>query len=283
MGINIGIMEMEAPGARCRELRSDIVKVHLADPSGFEDGAVYEELVPLEKAQSLFPDWDAFMKRNRLNEDVDAVYLSKIKKDEDLAALKPLAERRYTGWIEMSGLPGDARRKAEEASAEAVTAWDQLEFDEMNEMCSSCPLSWDKGRGCIGAFGPDNSLLPGIAGRHGCPIVASVPEAVETRRVFTSADAEELLRETAVLKDALPEEGKMMVRRYSGPVERLEAVARISKDQGCGFYFFRPRLTLRPWYTAPWGPSSLGARRTRASVMLATSVLTPFMPTLSSS
>ena len=44
--------------------------------------------------------------------------------------------------------------------------------------------------------------------------------------------------EVEILNKALPEEGKMMVRRYSGPVERLEAVARISVEEGCGFYFF---------------------------------------------
>lgn len=36
MGINIGICETEAPSAPCRELRSNIIKVHLDDPSGFE-------------------------------------------------------------------------------------------------------------------------------------------------------------------------------------------------------------------------------------------------------
>lgn len=41
-----------------------------------------------------------------------------------------------------------------------------------------------------------------------------------------------------VLREALPVEGKMMVRRYSGPVDRMEAVARIAKSEGCGFYFF---------------------------------------------
>ena len=36
MGINIGICETEAPSAPCRELRSNIVKVHLDDPTGYE-------------------------------------------------------------------------------------------------------------------------------------------------------------------------------------------------------------------------------------------------------
>ncbi len=238
MGINIGIIEMEAPNAPCRGLRSEIVRVHMADVSGFEEAATYDEFVPYEKAKELFPDWEAFVKRNRLNEEADAVYLEKVKRDEDLAALRPFAERRCTGWVVMSEVPEDRRQEAVDRSDDVVTGWDCLDFDQMNSMCGSCPLSWDKGRGCIGAFGPDNSLLPEIAGRHGCPIVASVPQAVAEGRRYTSADAEELLRETAVLRDALPEEGKMMVRRYSGPVDRMEAVARISMSEGCGFYFF---------------------------------------------
>ena len=240
MGINIGICETEAPSAPCRELRVNIVKVHLEDPSGFEEHMEYDVRVDLEAAKEAVGDWDAFIKRNRINPETDAVYMDKVKKDDDRALLEPLAQRVCTGWIVVEGLPEDVRRQVLEKSGseDRLTGWDMLSFDEMNEMCANCPLSWDKGRGCIGAFGPDNSLLPEIAGRHGCPIVASVPDAVKEGRRFTSEDAEELLREVAVLREALPEEGKMMVRRYSGPVDRMEAVAKISVSEGCGFFFF---------------------------------------------
>lgn len=238
MGINIGIMEMEAPSAPCKELRSNIVKVHMKDVSGFEDAAVYDEFVEYDKAKAAVSDWDAFVKRNRLNEDADAVYIEKIKKDSDLEVMKPLATRVCTGWVILEGMDGDRKKEAAERADDIVTGWDQLDFDQMNEMCGSCPLSWDKGRGCIGAFGPDNSLLPEIAGRHGCPIVASVPQAVAEGRKFTPEDAEQLLKEVAILREALPEEGKMMVRRYSGPVDRMEAVAAISVKERCGFFFF---------------------------------------------
>ena len=240
MGINIGICETEAPSAPCRELRGNIVKVHLEDPSGFEEHMEYDVRVDLEAAKEAVGDWDAFIKRNRINPETDAVYMDKVKKDDDRALLEPLAQRVCTGWIVVEGLPEDVRGQVLEraGSEDRLTGWDMLSFDEMNEMCANCPLSWDKGRGCIGAFGPDNSLLPEIAGRHGCPIVASVPDAVKEGRRFTSEDAEELLREVAVLREALPEEGKMMVRRYSGPVDRMEAVARISVSEGCGFFFF---------------------------------------------
>ena len=240
MGINIGICETEAPSAPCRELRGNIVKVHLEDPSGFEEHMEYDVKVDLDTAKEAVGDWDAFIKRNRINPETDTVYMDKVKKDDDRALLEPLAQRVCTGWIVVEGLPEDVRGQVLEraGSEDRLTGWDMLSFDEMNEMCANCPLSWDKGRGCIGAFGPDNSLLPEIAGRHGCPIVASVPDAVREGKRFTSEDAEELLREVAVLREALPEEGKMMVRRYSGPVDRMEAVAKISVSEGCGFFFF---------------------------------------------
>ncbi len=238
MGINIGIMEMEAPSAPCKELRSRLIKVHMKDMTGFEDAADFDEFVSYEDAKAVFPDWEAFVKRNRLNEDADAVYIEKVKKADDIERLRPYAKRVPTGWVSMEGLSEERVAEASERSEDRITGWDQLDFDEMNAMCAECPLSWDKGRGCIGAFGPDNSLLPEIAGRHGCPIVASVPQAVAEGRRFTPEDAEQLLKEVEVLKAALPEEGKMMVRRYSGPVERMELVAQISVKEGCGFYFF---------------------------------------------
>ena len=240
MGINIGICETEAPSAPCRELRVNIVKVHLDDPAGYEQYMERDVKVDLETARQAVGDWDAFIKRNRINPDTDAIYIDKVKKKEDRAVLEPLSESVCTGWIATEGLPGDVKDEViSKASPEdRLTGWDMLSFDEMNEMCANCPLSWDKGRGCIGAFGPDNSLLPEIAGRHGCGIVASVPDAVKEGRRFTPEDAKELLREVEVLRAALPEEGKMMVRRYSGPVDRMEAVAKISVSEGCGFFFF---------------------------------------------
>ncbi|MBQ8178843.1 MAG: hypothetical protein IJ026_00135 [Candidatus Methanomethylophilaceae archaeon] len=240
MGINMGIREMEASNSPCRELRARLVKVHVDDTSGIEDLLEYDEVVDLDTARGAVGDWEAFLKRNRMNAETDAVYIDKLKKDADRDLLVPLAERVCTGWVPVGGLDGDALETVLSRSSEEdrLTGWDMLSFDEMNAMCADCPLSWDKGRGCIGAFGPDKSLLPGIAEKHGCPIVASVPASAAEGRVFTADDAEKLLAETGVLKDALPGEGKMAVHRYSGPVERLEAMARACVSGGCGFYFF---------------------------------------------
>lgn len=237
MGINIGIDIKGSPKAPCRELRSKIIRIH----TGPEHQHLMDvdHVVPLDRAKEAIGDWEAFLKRNRLNAEIDAVYLDKVKKKEDVELLTPLADVVPTGWITVERL-SDSDREAVLSSArdDVVTGWDMLSFDEMEGMCSSCPLSWDKGRGCIGAFGPDNSLLPGIAAKHGCPIVASVPESVETNRMFTVEDAEALLKECEILEKALPEEGKMMVRRYSGPVERMAAAARASIEGECGFFFF---------------------------------------------
>lgn len=240
MGINIGICETEAPSAPCRELRGKIVKVHVDDTAGLEDYLEYDVKVDLDTAKGAVGDWESFLKRNRINPETDAVYMDKVKKDGDRAILEPLAERICTGWIAMDGLPDDVRKDvlSRAGKDDILTGWDMLDFDEMGEMCLNCPLSWDKGRGCIGAFGPDNSLLPEIADRHGCPIVASAPRSAAEGKRFTSEDAKELLREVDVLREALPAEGKMMVRRYSGPVDRMEAVAKISVSEGCGFFFF---------------------------------------------
>jgi len=240
MGINIGICEMEAKNASCRELRSTIIKVHVNDPKGFEDLVQYEELVELDAAKEAVGDWAAFIKRNRINEETDAVYMSKVKKDEDIALLQPISKKVCTGWIPMEGVPDDRKESILKIASkdDIITGWDQLEFDEMNELCSKCPLSWDKGRGCIGAFGPDTSKLPGIAEKYNCPITASAPESAKAQKIFSPKDAEALLKEVEILREALPKEGKVFVNRYGGPVDRMEAVAKISVAEGCGWYFF---------------------------------------------
>lgn len=240
MGISIGICETDAKSALCRDLRMNIVKVRVDDVSGMEDLAGYDDIVSLDDARSLVGDWDAFLKRNRISAETDAIYMDKLKNDGDIKLLGPKAVRTSTGWVEMSKVGSQEKEKVLAASKKEnrLTGWDMLSFDEMNEMCGKCRLSWDKGRGCIGSFGPNDSLLPGIAGKRGCAITASIPEGAKNGRIYTPEDAAVLLKEIVILTDALPEEGKMMVRRYSGPLERMNAVAEISVSEGCGFYFF---------------------------------------------
>ena len=240
MGINVSICELEAKNAPCKDLKTKVVKALVEDVAGLEDIVEVDEYVTLDEAKKLFPDWEAFMKRNRLNEEVDAVYIVKVKNDDDLARLKPYVKKKYTGWVAMDGLDDAKRAEVLKRSKpeNRITGWDRLEFDEMNEMCGNCPLSWDKGRGCMGAFGPDNSKLPEIAEKYGCRIVASVFESAKQQKRFPSEDARALKDEVAKLTDALPVEGKVYVRRYGGVLERLDAVADVCIKEGCGFYFF---------------------------------------------
>ena len=238
MGINIGICETEAPSALCKELKCNVLKVRSNDPL-YNEFMEYDEVVEFNDASNVV-DLEAFRKRNRVGEESDVIYLDKVKNDSDRDAIMPFVKRRHTGWIPLSSVPlelkdallGSAERE------DCFTGWDAISFEETNEACSRCKLSWDKGRGCIGAFGPDNSLLPEIAGKRGCKMIASVPDFQREGRVLTPNDAREVLKEVATLKAVLHEEGKMMVRRYSGPLDRMEAVAGISVSEGCGFYFF---------------------------------------------
>ena len=240
MGISVAICELEAKSALCQAYKNKLVKALVDDVSGLEDIVEIDEYVSLEDARKLFPDWEAFIKRNRINEEADAIYMVKVKNDDDRAKLLPKVQKKYTGWVMLEGL-GDAKKEEvlkRSKRENRITGWDLLEFDEMNEMCAKCPLSWDKGRGCMGAFGPDNTLLPEIAKKRGCAIVASAVESAATQRRFSPEDAKELKKEVGILTAALPEEGKVYVRRYGGVLERLDAVADICVKEGCGFIFF---------------------------------------------
>lgn len=240
MGISIGICETDSKSALCKDLRLNVIKVRVDDISGIDDIADYDEVVSLDDARSLVEDWDAFMKRNRINAETDAIYMDKLKNDDDIELFSRKAKKISTGWVDMNKVDPSDRNKIIDLSKKEnrMTGWDMLSFDDMKEMCLKCPLSWDKGRGCIGSFGPDNGLLPDIARRRGCAIVASVPDGAKTGRIYTPKEASELLKEIEILTAALPEEGKVMVRRYGGALERMGAVAKISADEDCGFYFF---------------------------------------------
>ncbi len=240
MGLNMAICELEAENALCRKMKVETIRVLVKPVDGFEDYSGYDMVVSLQNAKDAVDDWEGFMKRNRLSSDVDSIYMEKVKNKDDLKALEPLAEKHYTGWVELSEVPAADAERALEASLpeNRITAWHMLSFDEMNETCARCGLSWDKGRGCIGTFGPSNSLLPDIASRHGCEIVGSVLELCEKAERLSPDQAKDLIDEVAKLRLILPAEGKMMVRRYSGVLDRMEAMAEASVQEGCGFYFF---------------------------------------------
>lgn len=239
MGINIAICETESPKAPCRDLKLKFVKAHVK-AGDFVEYQGSDDVVTLDDARKAVGDLEAFFARNRINPESDAVYMEKVKKADDAERLRPYVRDAPTGWVDLTKLDDATAKKVYEGSikGDAVTAWTLVEFSEMGAICSGCPLSWDKGRGCIGAFGPDDSGLPEIAQKAGCPIVASVPECVRSGRRYAASDAPALLGEIEKLRPALAEDGKMAVRRYSGPLDRMEAMARACADGECGFYFF---------------------------------------------
>jgi hypothetical protein len=236
----MAICELDSDDSLCKNAKMTIIRVHLESVDGLEEHAEYDLVVPTEVAkETLGESWEPFLKRNRIDGEQELIYLEKVKKEADRELLMPHSRRLYTGWFVMEELPSGIRERIESRIGEedVVTEWDMLSFDEMNETCASCPMSWDKGRGCIGTFGPGNSLLPGIAEKHSCEIVASVPLAAEDGKRFTPEEAERLIEEVTLLREKLPDEGKMMVRRYGGVLDRLEKMAETCRDHGARFYF----------------------------------------------
>jgi hypothetical protein len=240
MGVSIAICELDSDASACKSAKTSILKVNLKDVTGFESCAEFDLLVPVAVAKTAFgAEFDAFAKRNRVDVDTENIYLDKVKNDSDKQKLAPLAKKQYTGWIAVDNASADTKKRLLDLADpdNRLTKWDMLSFDEMGEACKKCVVSWDEGRGCIGTFGPDNSALPEIAAKYGCSIIAGVPNAVKNKTMFTKEDAARMLEEIKVLREKLPLESKMVVRRYSGVLDRLEKVANISIKYGTKFYF----------------------------------------------
>lgn len=240
MGISMAICELDSVNSLCKTGKETVVKARVDSVQGLEAFADYDEVVSIEDAKKVFgPDWEGFLKRNRLDGDRESFLLDKVKKEEDVAKLRPVTKKEYSGWLVLSKMPqaqaSDAIKKA--GPDNLLTKWDAIPLDETNEICGKCGMSWDKGRGCIGSFGPENSQLPEIAKKYGCSIVARVPELAKTREKLSAQDAAELVRECKVLKEKLEVEGKGPARRYGGVVERLEAMASLCAQNGMRFYF----------------------------------------------
>jgi hypothetical protein len=240
MGVSIAICELDTDASACKNAKTSILKVNLKEVTGFESCAEFDLMVPIAAAKTAFgSEFEAFAKRNRVDAEAETIYLEKVKNDADKQKLTPLATKQYTGWIAVDNASADTQKRLLDLADpdNRLTKWDMLSFDEMGEACKKCSVSWDEGRGCIGTFGPDNSALPEIAAKYGCTIIASVPNAVKNKTLFTKEEAARMLEEIKVLREKLPLESKMMVRRYSGVLDRLEKVANISIKYGTRFYF----------------------------------------------
>ena len=240
MGVSIAICELDSDSALCKVGKTKLLKVNLKDISGFKDVAEFDIVVPLSQAKLLMgDDWEAFLKRNRLDPDMETLYLDKIKNQADGDLLVAESQKLYTGWIPLDKVPGERMSALMDKAGmdDRLTAWDMLSLEEMGATCAKCPLSWDEGRGCMGTFGPENSALLDIARRHNSSIVASIPESVASKRAFSVEEAAQLLGEVKLLREKLPEEGKVMVRRYSGVLDRLEKMGNVCVIHRTRFYF----------------------------------------------
>lgn len=240
MGISIAICELDSDESLCKEGKLSILKARLDNVSGYEACADYDEVVSAADAEkAMGGDWDAFLKRNRLDAEKESFLLGKIKNEEDAAKLRGVASKEYSGWIDLSCLSPEQAKAVKNKAGEdnLMSQWNTIPLDETNAICGKCVMSWDKGRGCLGNFGPENSQLPEIAAKHNCAIVASVPELAKSGKKLTPEEAKQLSAECKVLREKLPEEGKSPARRYGGVVDRLEIVADLCASKGVRLYF----------------------------------------------
>jgi hypothetical protein len=240
MGISMAICELDSINSLCKTDKETIIKARLGSVQSLEACADYDETVMADDAKRVFAsDWEGFLKRNRLNDEAECFLLEKVKKEDDAAKLRPVAKKVYSGWVVLSKMtPAQAQDAVSEAGPDnLLTKWDTVPLDETNVICGKCEMSWDKGRGCIGSFGPETSQLPEIARKHGLTIVARVPELAKSREKLSADDAKRLAEECRVLKGKLEQEGKGPARRYGGVVERMELMADLCAKNGMRFYF----------------------------------------------
>ncbi len=240
MGISMAICELDSNNSMCKIGKETILKARLGSVKGFEACADYDEVVEMADAHKVFSgDWEGFLKRNRLDGDKDSFLLDKIKKADDADKLRPVATKAYTGWIVLAKLsPAQVEEIVKKAGPDnLMTQWDTVPLDETNVICGKCGMSWDKGRGCIGSFGPETSQLPEIAKKHGLTLVARIPELAQSREKLSPEDAKKLAAECKVLKEKLEGEGKGPARRYGGVVERMDLMAELCAKHGMRCYF----------------------------------------------
>jgi hypothetical protein len=242
MGLNMAITELESDKALCKGKKLSTVKVFLDDPGRWDEYVEVDRIVDLRKAaEKLGKDKiDAFIKKSKLKIEGDGLYLEKVRDDADRKMFEPFVKEVKTKWILLEKVPSDRRKDAAAAAKKenTVTEWDMLEFDEMYATCAKCGMSWDNKKGCVGNFGPSRSPVPELAKKHGLNILSRANELAESRKILSSKDADELLREVKILREKAPAEGKMIVRRIEGTLNRLESMAKCAKDYNVGFYFF---------------------------------------------
>ncbi|MBU1914173.1 MAG: hypothetical protein KJ563_03140 [Candidatus Thermoplasmatota archaeon] len=238
----MALTELESDKALCKGKKLSVVKVFLEDPSRWEKIVEVDRIVDLKKAaDKLGKDKiDEFIKKSKLKVEGDELYLEKVKDENYRKMFEPFVKEAKTKWILMEKVPADQKKEVVAAAKKenTVTEWDMLEFDEMYATCGKCGLSWDNKKGCVGNFGPSASPVPELARKHGLSILSKVDQLAEQKKILSSEDADELLKEVKVLREKAPAEGKVIVRRIEGTLNRLEALTKCAKDYNVGFYFF---------------------------------------------
>ncbi len=242
MGLNMAITELESENALCKGKKLKTVKVFLEEPGRWERFMEVDRVVDLKRAREKLGDEkiDAFIKKSRLKVEGDELYMEKVKDPDAQRMLEPFVKEVKTKWVLVEKVPAADRNAlvAEAKKENVVTEWDLLEFDEMYATCGKCGLSWDSKKGCVGNFGPSGSPVPDLAKKLNLSVLSRVNELAEQKKVLTPKDAEEVLREVKVLREKAPAEGKAIAHRIEGTLNRLEAIAKCSKESGVGFYFF---------------------------------------------
>lgn len=239
MGIDIAVCENECEAALCKVQKTTLVKV-MVPADRFTDIQDFDYIVSMDDIRKATDDFEGLAKRNRINTSAEFVYLMNIKKENDAELLKPYATKLLNRWVDLRKIDDEALKEkviAEGSTEDRIYLWSENDITVINETCEKCPLAWNKGKECIGTFGPDTSALPTIAEKYGCPIIASAKESRDNDRIFTPEEAKAVLKEVEILKPALVTEGKMAVHRYSGPLERVEAMAKVCAENNCKFRF----------------------------------------------
>lgn len=238
----MAITELETDKALCRTKKLTLAKVYVDDPAKWSGLVEVDKVVDLKKASAKLgkEKVDAILKKGRLSPEGDELFLEKVKDPEDQKTLGPFVTEVKTNWILVDKVPSDKKKDVLAAASKpnSVTEWDMVEFDDMYATCAKCGLSWDNKKGCVGNFGPSGSPVPELAKKYGLTLLSKVDSLAEKKTVLTAKDAEKLLEEVKVLREKSPAEGKMIVRRIEGTLNRLEAIAKCSKEYGVGFYFF---------------------------------------------
>ena len=238
----MAITELESDKALCRTKKLKLAKVFVDDPAKWADLVEVDQVVNLKKAATKLgkAKLDEILKKSRLAPEGDEIFLEKIKDEADQKALAPIADKVKTNWIVLDKVPAGRKKEVIESANKpnSVTEWDLVEFDDMYATCAKCGLSWDNKKGCVGNFGPSGSPVPELAKKFGLSLLSKVNELGEKKTVLTPADADKLLKEVKALREKMPAEGKMMVRRTEGTLNRLESMAKCAKEYEVGFYFF---------------------------------------------